>query len=147
MIFIRTIFPFFPFCSKNEKIEKWHTYRLIFHNSILTRKMKKMTSVANNFSIFSINRKQTNKQKRIIFLMKNSKEKWQIMNIYQQRKEKPNPLQTHQFCQTIYTGSAETWDGEGGFGPFSSRNANVVSFTFGFDQLIPSLPHYLGLTL
>ena len=67
MIFIQTIFSFFPFCSKNEKIEKWHTYCLIFHNSILTRKMKKMTSVANNFSIFSINRKQTNKQKRIIF--------------------------------------------------------------------------------
>ena len=60
-------FSFFPFCSKNEKIEKWHTYRLIFHNSILTRKMKKMTSVANNFSIFSINRKQTNKKKRTIF--------------------------------------------------------------------------------
>ena len=39
-------------------MEKKHAYRLIFHNSILTRKMKKMTSVANNFSIFSINRKK-----------------------------------------------------------------------------------------
>ena len=35
------------------------------------------------------------------------------MNIYQERKEKPNPLQTRQFCQTIYTGSVETWDGRG----------------------------------
>ena len=40
IIFIRTIFSFFSLCSKNEKIEKWHTYRgpctlrplnLIFH--------------------------------------------------------------------------------------------------------------------
>ena len=80
MIFIQAIFSFFPFCSKNEKIEKWHTYRLIFHDSILTRKMKKMTSVANNLSIFSINRKQTNKQTKTdnfssFVLMKNSKEK------------------------------------------------------------------------
>ena len=42
IIFIRTIFSFFQLCSKNlKKKEKWHTYRLIFHNSILTRKMKK----------------------------------------------------------------------------------------------------------
>ena len=81
IIFIRTIFSFFPFCSKNEKIGKWHTYRLIFHNSILTRKMKKMASVANNFSVFSINRKQTNKEQAktdnfsSFVLMKNSKEK------------------------------------------------------------------------
>ena len=54
IIFIRTIFSFFPFCSKNEKIEKKRTYRSILHNSILIRKMKKMTSVANNFSIFSL---------------------------------------------------------------------------------------------
>ena len=28
IIFIRTIFSFFLLCSKNEKIEKWHTYRV-----------------------------------------------------------------------------------------------------------------------
>ena len=57
MIFIRTIFSFFPFCSKNEKIDKWHTYRLIFHNSIF---YENMTSVASNFLFFLffwINRK------------------------------------------------------------------------------------------
>ena len=72
---------------KKKKNEKWHTYRLIFHNSILIRKMKKMTSVANNFSIF-FNKYKTNKQTKTdnfssFVLMKNSKEKWQIMNIYQ----------------------------------------------------------------
>jgi len=76
IIFIRTIFSFFLLCSKNEKIEKWHTYRLIFHNSILTRKMKKMTCVANNFSLFSINRKkkQTNKNGQFFIFCFN--EKW-----------------------------------------------------------------------
>ena len=41
MIFIRTIFSFFPFCSKNGKIEKWHRHRPIFHYSIFTWKIEK----------------------------------------------------------------------------------------------------------
>ena len=52
IIFIRTIFSFFPLCSKKEKLGKWDTYRLIFHNSILTRKMKKWSIFLTIFFFF-----------------------------------------------------------------------------------------------
>ena len=55
MIFIRIISSFFPFCSKNEKIEKWHRYRPIFHYSIFTWKIEKCQKYFDqNFHFFSI---------------------------------------------------------------------------------------------
>ena len=81
--------PFFPLCPKDEKIEKLHNYRPIFHNSILIRKMKIWQVLREIFYFsffFLINRKTL---KRYTFsdsfsfsiLSKNGAEELEVINI------------------------------------------------------------------
>ena len=136
IIFIRTFLSFFPFCSKNEKIEKLHTYRPIFHNSILIRKMKKwqVLRAIFYFSIYLINSKTLKRYTlsdsfSFFILLKNGAEKWEVMNILTVKKRLANLVrrftQGRRRCGGI-------WGGGGGL---SFRDADVVPFTFDLDFL------------
>ena len=119
ILFIRPIFSFFPCVQKlKKKIKKQRTYRPIFHNSILIRKMRKNDKCCEQFSIFPfflINRKtlkrHTLSDSLLFFYFV---EKWR-------RKEKKNLIRINfrltnlarRFTQGRWRGGGIFWGGGG----------------------------------